>query len=65
MQFGKTVASNFDASLGVYQWTVPDVVSSNCKIKLASSNNESVADESDNTFSIQLPKNLENLFTEC
>lgn len=40
------------ASDGMYEWTIPDNPSVNCKIRVSDSDNPNVFDESDNTFTI-------------
>ena len=51
------VASNVDASLGIYDWVIPNTISNQCKIKISDISNSTVFDISDNTFEIGLPIN--------
>lgn len=46
------IAANINASLGSYDWIIPNTVSSQCKIKITDITNAAVFDESDNTFDI-------------
>ncbi len=46
------VASNVDASLGSYDWIIPNTISNQCKIKISDISNTTVFDESDNSFEI-------------
>ena len=53
-----TIASNITASLGSYTWTVPDNISSTCKIRVSDQSDFSCNDESDQNFSIIKPVTL-------
>ena len=46
------IDSNIDASAGVYNWDIPNVNSLNCKIKVADMKDETIYDESANSFKI-------------
>lgn len=47
-----SVTSYYNTTGGTYSWTVPNVSSSNCKIKIIDSNNSGINDQSDNIFTI-------------
>ena len=44
--------TNVSASAGSYNWTVPNTISSNCKVLISDVSNLSLFDESDSVFSI-------------
>lgn len=46
------VADNIDASLGTYAWTVPDVESVMCQVRISDTTNSDVRDVSDGTFTV-------------
>ncbi len=50
------ITSSTPASLGTYDWIIPDIRSGQCKIRITDISNASVLDES-NTFEIGLPNN--------
>lgn len=47
------IASNVDATLGAYDWIVPNTPSTLCKVRLKQSSNASILDVSDYDFVIQ------------
>ncbi len=47
-----TVAASTPASAGSYSWTVPDAPSSTCKVRVSATDMPSVADTSDQVFTI-------------
>lgn len=47
-----TIASQIDATQGNYQWSVPEIKSDHCLVRVCAASNESVVDESSNEFSI-------------
>jgi|GEM_PF-877336 len=46
------IASSTPSSAGSYSWTIPNTISSNCKVKITDVNNASVFDQSDSPFTI-------------
>ncbi|RKY55471.1 MAG: hypothetical protein DRP93_03255, partial [Candidatus Neomarinimicrobiota bacterium] len=46
------IAASVDASLGIYNWIVPNTLSDQCKIRITDITNSLIFDESDNTFEI-------------
>lgn len=46
------IVSDYDASLGAYDWTVPDVISSTCTVKISDSAGDAADDQCDAMFSI-------------
>ncbi|GAB1443680.1 hypothetical protein MASR2M39_25220 [Ignavibacteriales bacterium] len=46
------ITASTSASTGSYSWTIPNTVSSNCKVRITDVNNNSITDQSDNLFSI-------------
>jgi len=50
-----SVTSSLYITNGTYTWTVPNINSTNCRIRIIDSNSPSVSDISDNTFSITAP----------
>jgi hypothetical protein len=50
-----SVASSLYVTNGTYTWTVPNINSTSCKIRIVDSNTPSTFDLSDNTFSITAP----------
>jgi ribonuclease PH len=48
----QTIVSNLNNPSGIYSWTVPNISSSQCLIRIKDFNNPSVADESNSTFTI-------------
>ena len=51
------IAASVDASLKSYDWTVPNIISKQCKIRITDLTNTTVFDESDSTFEIGAPNN--------
>lgn len=50
------IANNLPTNFGgTYSWTVPNVSSSDCKVRVLYTNDTSISDESDNTFQITFP----------
>jgi len=49
------IASNITASLGYYNWLVPNTPSNQCKIRIYDQNNSSINDLSDLSFNIKSP----------
>ena len=49
------ISPNTAAGTGSYAWTIPNVQSSNCKVKIADVNNSINNDQSDNIFTISNP----------
>ena len=47
-----TIISSTSASSGSYPWTVPDTPSTQCKVRINDISNSSIADTSDNIFTI-------------
>jgi hypothetical protein len=47
-----SIVANVVANLGTYSWIVPPTISQNCKIKITSTADATVTDESDNTFTL-------------
>ena len=47
-----TVVGSTPASSGVYSWSIPNTLSTQCKVRISDVENSSVLDESDNPFSI-------------
>jgi len=50
-----SVTSSLYITNGTYTWTVPNINSTNCRIRIIDSNSPTVSDLSDNTFSITAP----------
>ncbi|NUN08494.1 MAG: VCBS repeat-containing protein [Ignavibacteriaceae bacterium] len=48
-----TVAASVNAASGSYQWTVPDINSAQCRIRISDANNSSVSDSSSTLFTIK------------
>jgi Tol biopolymer transport system component/formylglycine-generating enzyme required for sulfatase activity len=46
------IAENFDANLGLYEWTVPHISSSECMINIINNADTNISDMSDNKFTI-------------
>ncbi len=46
------IVASTNASTGSYSWTVPNSISTNCKIRITDVNNSSVTDQSDALFAI-------------
>lgn len=46
------IAENIDASTGSYEWTTAELTSSECKIKIVSASDSTIADESNHLFGI-------------
>jgi hypothetical protein len=55
------IADSIEAELGEWDWTIPDILSDGCKIKLTSKSNPSNTEQSDPTFSIYVDATLELL----
>jgi len=51
-----TIIALTPANAGSYLWTIPNTPSTNCKVRISDVTNNLFADESDNVFSIILPK---------
>lgn len=49
------IVSNIDASLGTYDWSVPNIITNEARIRISDSDDETVEDISDNVFSISAP----------
>lgn len=49
----QSIIDSFPANYQLYNWTVPNTPSNQCKVKITSLLNNSTFDESDSTFSIQ------------
>ena len=47
-----SLISNVSASTGKYSWTIPDLFTKECKVKIISTSDTSLFDESDNPFTI-------------
>ncbi|MBI4648554.1 MAG: hypothetical protein HY738_18715, partial [Bacteroidia bacterium] len=47
-----TIISNYNTLSGIYAWTIPNIASSNCKVRVKDYNNPSVYDISDAVFTI-------------
>ncbi len=52
------IATNIDAGQGVYEWTVPDIISSRCKVRITDVSNASIFNESDGTFEVGPPNSV-------
>lgn len=50
-----SVTSGLYITSGTYSWTIPNINSTNCKIRIIDSNTPSISDLSDNSFSITAP----------
>lgn len=50
-----SVASSYYVTNGTYSWTVPNINSTSCLVRIMDSNTPSIFDISDNTFSITAP----------
>ncbi|RJP62245.1 MAG: M6 family metalloprotease domain-containing protein [Ignavibacteriales bacterium] len=50
-----TIIESTPASSGSYGWTIPNTVSTNCKIRISSPNDPEMSDQSENNFTIYLP----------
>jgi len=50
-----TIADNLSASLGNYVWTIPNVKSSQCKIRISNAENADTKDETSTAFNIYIP----------
>lgn len=50
------ITDNTDSQNGKYNWTIPNTVSTQCRIKISDSTDPTLKDESDNDFSIYDPK---------
>ena len=48
-----TIIASTPASSGSYAWTVPNTLSTNCKVKISDVSNSATADVSDNAFTIK------------
>jgi WD40 repeat protein len=48
----QTISSSTPASSGNYTWTIPEINSDECKIKITDADDNNIYDESDNTFTI-------------
>ena len=48
-----TIANNVSAAAGSYRWTVPNIISSQCLIKISDATNNTFWDISDNPFTIR------------
>ena len=46
------IVSDFDAAQSFYDWTVPNIESKKCLIKLVDATNNGIVDQSDHTFEI-------------
>jgi hypothetical protein len=46
------------SSTGIYKWTLPNLLSNNCKVKISDPNDLNFFDTSDSTFSIVDPTNI-------
>jgi len=57
-----SIVSSISAYLGSYSWAVPSpgITKTNCKIKISSTNDSNIFDESDNTFTITVPQYMVN-----
>ncbi|MFA7418560.1 MAG: YCF48-related protein [Melioribacteraceae bacterium] len=51
----RTIASNIDASLSTYEWNVPNLSSTNCKIIIQDIDFPTLIDRSDSPFSVIIP----------
>ncbi|MCE1189553.1 MAG: T9SS type A sorting domain-containing protein [Ignavibacteria bacterium] len=51
------VASNVQASLGTYDWVVPNTLSQQCKVKIINAADSTVSDVSDGAFTISFGQN--------
>ena len=49
------IANNIDASLGIYNWNVPNIISNTVKIRIRDNNNITIYDQSAGVFSIIQP----------
>ncbi|MFA5803444.1 MAG: FISUMP domain-containing protein [Melioribacteraceae bacterium] len=49
-----TIIASTPASSGSYAWTIPNTPSTQCKVKISDVDNSSIADTSDNIFSISI-----------
>jgi outer membrane protein assembly factor BamB len=54
------ITESFDASAGLYKWTVPEFQSNSCLIRVSDAANNSVFDMSDSTFSIKIYPHIAN-----
>ncbi len=52
------IIASTPAASGSYLWTIPNTLSTQAKVKISSTINPSVSDESDATFTIYLPPNM-------
>ncbi|MFA6024848.1 MAG: LamG-like jellyroll fold domain-containing protein [Ignavibacteriaceae bacterium] len=50
-----SILASTPASAGIYVWTIPNTPSTNCKVRISDAANSSLADTSDNVFSIIKP----------
>ncbi|MCK4530454.1 MAG: C10 family peptidase, partial [Candidatus Marinimicrobia bacterium] len=46
------IVASVDASLGIYNWIIPNTLSDQCKVRITDITNSLIFDESDNTFEI-------------
>ncbi len=54
----KNLTSSRTASTGRYSWTIPNISSSKCLVKIGSTSNSTLTDQSDNTFTLSATKTL-------
>ena len=48
-----SIETELSSSAGQYLWTIPDIISTNCKVRIIDNLDPSIYDESDNTFKIR------------
>jgi hypothetical protein len=51
--YPNSIATSIDGSLGTYPWTIPDAIGSNLRVKILDSNDATVEDNSNATFTIK------------
>ena len=52
------VENSVNASDGAYSWTVPDIPSANCLVKITDSSDPNITDQSDDVFTILPPASI-------
>ena len=51
--YPNTIVGSIDAALGTYDWTIPDAISNQVKVKVTDTSDSTVYDSSDNNFFIK------------